>query len=165
MAVITPPPSRIYLLRHAEAAWAAPGQRDFDRPLSENGYAEAELIANEAADKDYRPDLLLSSTAARCRDTADAVHRAMGSTLDLRFVDELYNASPDIYLEIIDAQQGINSVMLVGHNPTIEQTLEALIGHEALSQALPTGFPTAGLVVLDYDSKAARWRIVDFVID
>ncbi|CCM75838.1 SixA phosphatase family protein [Rhizobium mesoamericanum] len=165
MAVITPPPSRIYLLRHAEAAWAAPGQRDFDRPLSENGYAEAELVANEAADKDYRPDLLLSSTAARCRDTADAMHRAMGSTLDLRFVDELYNASPDIYLEIIDAQQGINSVMLVGHNPTIEQTLEALIGHEALSQALPTGFPTAGLVVLDFDSKAASWRLVDFVID
>jgi phosphohistidine phosphatase len=165
MAAITPPPSRIYLLRHAEAAWAAPGQRDFDRPLSEKGYADAELVADMAADKGYRPDLLLSSTAARCRDTADAVHRAMGSTLDLRFVDELYNASPDIYLEIIDAQQAINSVMLVGHNPTMEQTLEALIGHEALCHALPTGFPTAGLVVLDYDSKSARWRLVDFMID
>ncbi|MDP9809004.1 phosphohistidine phosphatase [Rhizobium tibeticum] len=165
MAAITPPPSRIYLLRHAEAAWAAPGQRDFDRPLSEKGYADAEIVADKAADKGYRPDLLLSSTAARCRDTADAVHRAMGSTLDLRFVDELYNASPDIYLEIIDAQEAAGSVMLVGHNPTMEQTLEVLIGHEALCQALPSGFPAAGLAVLDYDSRLAGWRLVDFVID
>ncbi|RDJ12161.1 SixA phosphatase family protein [Rhizobium grahamii] len=165
MAAITPPPSRIYLLRHAEAAWAAPGQRDFDRPLNDKGYADAEIVADKAADKGYRPDLLLSSTAARCRDTADAVHRAMGSTLDLRFVDALYNASPEVYLEIIDAQEAINSVMLVGHNPTMEQTLEALIGHEELCRALPTGFPTAGLAVLDYDRGLSGWRLVDFVID
>jgi len=165
MAAITPPPSRIYLLRHAEAAWATPGQRDFDRPLNAKGYADAEIVADKAADKGYRPDLLLSSTAARCRDTADAVHRAMGSTLELRFVDELYNASPDIYLDIIDAQEALGSVMLVGHNPTMEQTLEALIGHEALHQALPTGFPTAGLAVLDYDSELTAWQLVDFVID
>jgi phosphohistidine phosphatase len=55
--------------------------------------------------------------------------------------------------------------MLVGHNPTMEQTLEALIGHGALCQALPTGFPTAGLAVLDYDRGLPGWRLVDFVID
>jgi phosphohistidine phosphatase len=124
MTAILPPPSRIYLLRHAEAAWAAPGQSDFDRPLNEKGYADAEIVADKAADKGYRPDLVLSSTALRCRNTADAIHRAMGSTVDIRFVDALYNASPDIYLEIIGAQGSVNSVMLVGHNPTMEQTLE-----------------------------------------
>ncbi|KQV27705.1 phosphohistidine phosphatase [Rhizobium sp. Root1203] len=165
MTAILPPPSRIYLLRHAEAAWAAPGQSDFDRPLNEQGYADAEIVADKAADKGYRPDLVLSSTALRCRDTADAIHRAMGSTVDIRFVDALYNASPDIYLEIIGAQESVNSVMLIGHNPTMEQTLEALIGHRALSQALPTGFPTAGLAVLDSDNGATGWRLVDFVID
>jgi phosphohistidine phosphatase len=165
MTAVLPPPSRIYLLRHAEAAWAAPGQRDFDRPLNEKGYADAEIVADKAADRGYRPDLVLSSTALRCRDTAYAVHRAMGATVDISFVDELYNASPAIYLEIIDAQQAVSSVMLVGHNPTMEQTLEALIGHNALSQALPTGFPTAGLAVLDYDIAIASWRLIDFVID
>jgi phosphohistidine phosphatase len=165
MTAILPPPSRIYLLRHAEAAWAVPGQSDFDRPLNEQGYADAEIVADKAADRGYRPDLVLSSTALRCRNTADAIHRAMGSTVDIRFVDALYNASPDIYLEIIGAQGSVSSVMLIGHNPTVEQTLEALIGHQALSQALPTGFPTAGLAVLDYDNGATRWRLVDFVID
>lgn len=164
MAAILPPPSRIYLLRHAEAAWAAPGQRDFDRPLSEKGFADAEIVADRAADKGYKPDLLLSSTALRCRDTADAVHRAVGLSTEIRFVDELYNASPDVYLDIIAAQQDISSVMLVGHNPTMEQTLEALIGHQALAQALPVGFPPAGLAVLDHDGTKG-WRLIDFVID
>ncbi|KQV81656.1 histidine phosphatase family protein [Rhizobium sp. Root1220] len=164
MAAISPPPSRIYLLRHADAAWAGPGQRDFDRPLNQKGYDDAEIIADSAADKGYRPDLVLSSTAVRCRDTANAVRRAMGETVDMRFVDELYNASPDTYLEIIDSQD-VGSVMLVGHNPTMEQTLEALIGHEAVSRALPNGFPTAGLAIIDFDGPARGWRLVDFLID
>lgn len=164
MVALLPPPTRIYLLRHAEAAWAEPGQRDFDRPLNERGYGEAEIVADRAADKGYRPDLLLSSTALRCRDTAEAVHRAMGSSLDMRFVDSLYNASVDTYLEIIDAQDAA-AVMLVGHNPTMEQALEAIIGHDAMLAALPGGFPTAGLAVLDFDPVASAWRLQDFLID
>ncbi|WP_454849637.1 SixA phosphatase family protein [Rhizobium binxianense] len=164
MAALLPPPTRIYLLRHAEAAWAEPGQRDFDRPLNEKGYGDAEIVADRAADKGYRPDLLLSSTALRCRDTAEAVHRAMGSSLDMRFVDALYNASVDTYLDIIDAQH-VATVMLVGHNPTMEQALEIIIGHEAMVATLPGGFPTAGLVVLDFDQAASLWRLTDFLID
>ncbi|ARM88660.1 phosphoglycerate mutase family protein [Rhizobium sp. CIAT894] len=163
MTVPLPPPNRIYLLRHAEAAWAEPGQRDFDRPLNEKGYGDAEIIADKAADKGYRPDLLISSTALRCRGTADAVHRAMGLTLDVRYVDALYNATVDTYIEIVDAQDEA-AVMLVGHNPTMEQALEALVGHEAMASALPGGFPTAGLAVLDFDASATTWRLTDFVV-
>ncbi|MBB2683129.1 SixA phosphatase family protein [Rhizobium sophoriradicis] len=163
MTVPLPPPNRIYLLRHAEAALAEPGQRDFDRPLNEKGYGDAEIIADKAADKGYRPDLLISSTALRCRDTADAVHRAVGSGLDVRYVDALYNATVDTYLEIVDAQDQA-AVMLVGHNPTMEQALEALIGPEAMVSALPGGFPTAGLAVIDFDVSVTAWRLTDFVV-
>ncbi|MBB3966339.1 MULTISPECIES: SixA phosphatase family protein [Rhizobium] len=165
MTAIVPPPSRIYLLRHAEAAFPAPGQSDFDRPLSERGYAAAEILAENAADKSYKPDLVVSSTAIRCRQTADAVHRAMGENLDIRFVDALYNATPEIYLDILGAQQDMGAVMLVGHNPVIEQTLEALIGHQLLAQALPNGFPPGGLAVLDFDQGRNNWRLIDFMID
>ncbi|MGG7579931.1 SixA phosphatase family protein [Rhizobium sp. Nf11,1] len=163
MTVPLPPPNRIYFLRHAEAAWAEPGQRDFDRPLNEKGYGDAEVIADKAADKGYRPDLLISSTALRCRDTADAVHRAMGVALDVNYIDALYNATVDTYVEIVDAQDKA-AVMLIGHNPTIEQALEALIGHEAMVNALPAGFPTAGLAVVDFDASASGWRLIDFLV-
>ncbi|EJT05459.1 histidine phosphatase family protein [Rhizobium sp. CCGE 510] len=163
MTVPLPPPNRIYLLRHAEAAWAEPGQRDFDRPLNEKGFGDAEIIADKAADKGYRPDLLISSTALRCRDTADAVYRAIGLSLEVRYVDALYNATVDNYLEIVDSQD-VAAVMLVGHNPTMEQTLEALIGSEAMVGALPGGFPTAGLAVVDFDASATAWRLIDFLV-
>jgi phosphohistidine phosphatase len=165
MTAITPPPSRIYLLRHAEAAWPASGQGDFERPLTEKGYAAAEIVAENAADRGYKPDLVLSSTALRCRQTAEAIHRAMGETLDIRFVDALYNASADIYLDILSAQRDVNSVMLVGHNPVIEQTLEALIGHQTLAQTLANGFPPGGLAILDFNQDLNNWRLIDFMTD
>ncbi len=48
----------------------------------------------------------MSSTARRCRETTDAVHRAMRSSLDIRYVDQLYNATPEVYLDIIGSQTG-----------------------------------------------------------
>lgn len=167
MVDISPPPHRIYLLRHAEAGWAQPGERDFDRSLNENGYAEAELVADRAADKGYRPEVVISSTAVRCRQTADAVRRAIGSSVDFRFVDELYNAPVDVYLEIVQSQGTPESIMLIGHNPTMEHALEALIGHEALSGALPNGFPTGGLAVVEYvdGSAGTGWVLADLIVE
>ena len=163
MVSISPPPSRIYLLRHAEAQQAAPGQKDFDRPLSDNGYAAAEIVADEAADKGYKPDLVISSTAMRCRQTADAMRRAVTPSTEFRFVDALYNGTPDIYLSLISAQTDQDSVMLVAHNPVIELTLAALIGREAMAGALPRGFPTAGLAVVD--STPSGWVLTDFITE
>jgi phosphohistidine phosphatase len=163
MTSISPPPSRIYLLRHAEAQHAAPGQKDFDRPLSDNGYAAAEIVADEAADKGYKPDLIISSTALRCRQTAAAMRRVVAPSTEFRFVDAVYNGSPDIYLSLISAQTNQDSVMLVAHNPTIELTLASLIGREALADALPHGFPTAGLAVLDFTPSG--WVLTDFVTE
>ena len=164
MASTLSTPSRIYLLRHAEAAWAQPGERDFDRQLTGKGYGDAEIIADRVADKGYRPDLIVSSTARRCRETAQALHRAMGLSLEIVYIDELYNATPDVYLEVIQTQQ-TSAVMLVGHNPTIEQTLEALIGHEALLRGVPDGFPAAGLAVLDFDAAASAWKLREFLLN
>jgi phosphohistidine phosphatase len=166
MSTISPPPSRIYLLRHAEAAAAQSGGRDFDRALTDRGFSDAEIVADRAADKGYQPELVLSSTALRCRQTAEAVRRATEASVEFRYVDSLYDGSANIYLELLASQDGVNSVMIVGHNPTILQTLETLIGHDAMSTALPGGFPTAALAVLDPAQDAATgWVLTDFITD
>ncbi|MDZ7925715.1 MAG: histidine phosphatase family protein [Agrobacterium sp.] len=155
-------------MRHAKAAWAAPGERDFDRGLNEAGFAEAEIIADLATDRGYRPEMLLSSTATRCRQTTQAWQRAFNDGIDIVYIDGMYNAgSSETYLSLIEAQTDAGSVMLVGHNPTMEATLEAMIGEDLLHAALPSGFPTSGLAVLDRDDSAGnsknRWRLVDFL--
>lgn len=167
MISILPPPSRIYLLRHAEAAQAQPGERDFDRALNDNGFGQAEIVADKAADKGYRPDLVVSSTALRCRQTTDAFKRAIGATTEVQYIDALYDGSQNTYLEILSSQVGDDSIMLVGHNPIISQVLEILIGHDAMQKALPGGFPTAGFAVLDAiqsaDGATASWILSDFI--
>ena len=167
MTTITPPPSRIYLLRHAKSGWAQPGQHDFDRALDNQGFAEAEVVSDRAADRNYRPDVLISSTALRCKQTAEAVRRAMDEELEPIFVDELYNGSLGIYIALLDAQKGSRSVMIVGHNPTMEELLEALIGPDAMVAAIPGGYPPAGLAVLDYRGLvagySAAWVLTDFI--
>jgi phosphohistidine phosphatase len=166
MILIEPPPSRIYLLRHAKSGWAEPGQHDFDRILDPQGYAEAELLADKAADKNYRPDLVISSTAVRCRQTVDAVRRAISETIEPQFVDELYNGPVEVYLAILTAQRNVGSVMLVGHNPTMQEVLGELIGQDRMAAAIPSGYPTAGLAVLDYQGPEGSdkgWTLSDFL--
>ena len=138
-------PSRVYLLRHAKAAWAAPGERDFDRGLNEAGFAEAEVIADLAADRRYRPEVLLSSTAVRCRQTTEAWQRAFNEGIDIFYVDEMYNARSETYLSLVAAQTEAQSVMLVGHNPGIERLVALLV--EGRSDDF-RGMPPGGLAVL-----------------
>jgi phosphohistidine phosphatase len=165
--MIEPPPFRIYLMRHAQAVSATPGGRDFDRMLDDRGYAEAELVADKAADLGYVPDCIISSTATRCRQTAEAVRKAVRGGLDIQFVDELYNGTPDVYATILASQGPSRAVMLVGHNPAIGELLDGLIGSERRRSALSGGYPTATLAVLDYalsgPGPGGAWTLADLV--
>lgn len=156
-------PQRIYLLRHAKSGWAEPGGRDFDRSLSDAGFAEAEIVAELASDKGYRPDLVVSSTAKRCRQTADAVNRAFSGLVEFRYVDELYNAPAEVYLEIVAATRGVNALMLVGHNPAIEEVFARLCGNDVMARTVPEGYPTSGLAVIDA-SAGETFALRDFLV-
>jgi phosphohistidine phosphatase len=154
-------------MRHAQAASSATSGRDFDRTLSDHGYAEAELVADKASDLGYVPDCLISSTAIRCRETAEIARKSIRESLDIEFVDALYNSTPETYATIIAGQANRQSVMLVGHNPSIEQLLEGLIGSDARRSALSGGYPTAGIAVLDFapdrSENGFNWILHDFV--
>jgi phosphohistidine phosphatase len=156
-------PTRIYLLRHAKSGWAEPGGRDFDRNLSDAGFAEAELLAETAADKGYRPDLVVSSTAIRCRQTADAINRVFSGLVEFRYVDELYNAPAEVYMELASSTRGVDALMLVGHNPAIEEVFARLCGNDVMARTVPEGYPTSGLAVIDCVGDEA-YTLRDFLV-
>lgn len=168
MIVVSPPPYRIYLLRHAKSGWALPGQKDFDRTLNDDGVTEAEMVADLAANRGYRPDLVISSTAERCRQTAEFIRRVFPAEVAFRFAQQLYNSPADNYLEILAGLKDVSSVMLVGHNPAIEEVLETLVGAKQTRSAIPDGFPTAGLAVIDGGALSGsegsgNWTLSDFI--
>jgi len=152
-ASVGTPAFRLYILRHARAAWAQPGQSDFDRALDDEGFAEAEVIAEEAADQGYRPDLILSSTAMRCHQTAEPFHRTMSEELPITYVDSLYSGTVDTYAELAFAERQEKAVMIVGHNPMVEEFFFRLLGKAIAETAAPFGYPTAGLAILDFDKR------------
>lgn len=149
------PAFRLFLLRHARSGWALPGQRDFDRTLDDLGYAEAQLTAQAAAERGIRPDLILCSTAVRCRQTAEPLCRTLGEDIDTLYMDELYTGPVGFYRSLVETHANRASLMLVGHNPMIEELFRQLLGEEVAAAALGDGYPPAGLAAIDIPSRPA----------
>jgi phosphohistidine phosphatase len=149
--------SRLFLLRHAKAGWAEPGMRDFDRPLEPIGRTDADAIGAAMRARSYIPDLTLCSSAKRARETLDWVARHTG---DGRIVysDSLYSTDAAGYVDFIRATADADEVLLVGHNPMMEDVAMALSG-DGDAQArhtLVSGFPTSALAVIRFSCELSE---------
>lgn len=145
------------LLRHAKSSWAVAGQRDYDRPLNDRGRRAAPGMGTEISRLGIRPQLVLCSSAARARQTLDLVLPELERTPEVSYEDGLYLASPQLLmarLQKIGAD--IRSVLMVGHNPGLHALALDLVGAGAEEDlaSLARKLPTAGLVVVAFDSKS-----------
>lgn len=131
----------IVILRHAHAEPAAPGQPDSARALSARGRAEAAAVRDWFAQHALTFDAVLCSPSVRTRETLALA--APGSAAD--FDARIYEASPGDLIDVLDAAAGAGRVLLVGHNPGLEQLLALLI--DGRSEAA-RGLPTAGVACL-----------------
>lgn len=119
----------LYLLRHAKSSWNDPDLQDFDRPLNMRGREAAPLVGQFIRKKKLRVDLLLSSPAARARQTAALVKEAAGLSADLLYDERVYEADAVTLLEVVtQAAESADALMLVGHNPGMEELLTLLTG-------------------------------------
>lgn len=144
----------LILLRHAKAEPEADSGLDFDRALTERGWAEARLIGRVLSDAGFRPDLVLASAAVRTVQTWEAAGSAF-PPIKLEAVDDLYEAGPDQIAAAVAKAAGRASVMaLVGHNPGLG-TLAAYLARDVNAAArIERGFPTAAAAVFRHDGKA-----------
>jgi phosphohistidine phosphatase len=147
VALPSPPPLILTLVRHAHAEWPNYSGKDFDRPLTDRGQADALATAREILATGLHPDLLISSTARRTRDTALILARELGlATAAVRFTDRLYNASADkLEMAAQDASGRMKHVLLVGHNPGISDLARRLTGDATLALLPPAGWVTGRL--------------------
>jgi phosphohistidine phosphatase len=137
----------LLLLRHAKAENAAPGSSDISRSLNERGKKEAQAIGTFIRKQSLRFDLVLCSPAVRARETAESVLAAAEETAKLRYDQRIYEASPRQLLEVIsEIEEDKSAVLLVGHNPGMEELLRALTGK---GEPMATG--TLARIDFDFD--------------
>ena len=134
----------LVLLRHAKSSWKDASLPDRDRPLNDRGLRDAPRIGGALEELVGRPDLVVSSPAARALATARIVAEAVGFPLEAFDVDErIYGATPAELLKVIRGlDDGRNHVILVGHNPGFTELVNALSGPRI------DNVPTCGAVEL-----------------
>src|ERR1700733_13472039 len=107
---------RLYLLRHAKAVPAYPELDDHGRALTVKGMHDAAAMARYLRKNNFVPGLILASTSARTRQTAELVLREIEAKADSR--DSLYLAEAGkIFRQVQAAPPAAEGVMVVGHNP------------------------------------------------
>ncbi len=118
----------LFLLRHGKSDWNT-GTGDFKRPLKNRGKRGAQRMGVWLWQQNLIPDLVISSPAERAITTAEKCCKCMGMTADDIVRDErVYAASPDELREVLkEVPADTGRVMLVGHNPGLEDLLEFLV--------------------------------------
>ncbi len=150
---------RIYLLRHAKSSWKNEDLPDHDRPLAGRGRSAAKAIARHMRAKAIEPELVLCSTALRVRQTLERIEPALGRR-SVRVEAELYGAGAHALLERLRAiPDTVSSVMIIGHNPGVQQLVLDLARPGPHVAAVRVKFPTAALATLAFDG--ARWAELD----
>lgn len=148
----------LILLRHAKSDWTDPAQADHDRPLAARGRIAAPKMGAWLKAHGPEPDLILCSTATRARQTLDLALEAWGVKPPVQFDRGLYLAGgAGVLTRLRKAPGAAKAVMVVGHNPDLEQLARRLAtaGDRTALARLAETYPTAGLAVIELPVE--RW--------
>lgn len=145
----------LMLLRHAKSSWSDAGQADSDRPLNDRGRRAARMVGSYMASNDLVPQLVLCSPAKRAKETWEFVSGELTTFPAILIVPEIYDfGDGKALMECLRHKAGaVQSVLLVGHNPSIEGLAQSLVGKgsDRLRECLEKKFPTATLAVISFD--------------
>ncbi len=116
---------RLYLIRHGKAQKHSDSGRDEDRVLATKGREQAEWLGIDLRRSERPPERLLTSPAARARETAVLIAEGLGVPAELD--DRLGLATlPSAVIALISTLPVTGSVALVGHNPTLSIVADLL---------------------------------------
>ncbi len=145
----------LYLMRHGKSDWGNPALSDYDRPLNERGIRASSTIARYIKDSLPLPDIVLCSPAVRAEQTLRFLEGTWRCAVETLWLENLYLAAPAGMLKLIRAHapDNKNVVMVIGHNPGMEQLAGQLASPDSDPGAmvsLRSKYPTAALAVFEW---------------
>ena len=144
----------LYLVRHAKAEKSTTRQRDYDRTLVISGVGDAHKMGRKLMDLAVNPDLLISSSAIRAKQTTELIAEHLKyKPSRIVYDEEIYESSVRTLLMFInELEDKYRNVMIVGHDPTTSYMAEHLTKEEI------GNFPTCGVVKIRFD--ITTWKEV-----
>lgn len=148
------PERQLFILRHAKSSWDDPGLDDHDRPLAPRGRKATLLLSRHLHAQGIEPALVLCSSARRTRETLEGV----APTGEVAIEPALYHAeAAEVIARLRKVPGDTASVMVIGHNPTLQQLVLRLAGVNGSTE--PKGdlaevarkFPTGALATLGFE--------------
>lgn len=117
----------LLILRHATSASQGTDGQDFTRPLTSQGVLEAKIQGLFLKEAGILPSHIGSSSADRARQTSETLAKSLGTSLEPRYHDALYNAPG---MEILEQVKGIpedsDTALVVAHMPGVAELLDIL---------------------------------------
>lgn len=149
----------LILIRHANAELASPGMRDFDRPLSQQGWDEGAATAKYVSQLGLDISKVYCSPARRTSETLIALRRSI--TIDekaIAFPMSLYEGDVSAYHHMLQTLSDNDVCVCVGHNPMVENFAFSLAANNSDTemQPLKNGFPTAGAAVFELNDQKSK---------
>lgn len=123
---------QLLVMRHGKSDWSAGGTADHDRPLNRRGVASAKTMGGVLTAAGLQPDLVVTSSARRARTTAQLAAEAGGWSAPISADDRLYFCDvADVLAVVGDTPDGVQRLMVVGHQPTWGALVAHLTGASA----------------------------------
>ena len=146
-----------YLLRHAKSSWADPALADEERPLAPRGRRDAKRVSEHLERLGIAPALVLCSSARRAVQTLELLQSALGPVTPVLIEPELYGATAEELLGRLRAvPDDVASVLLIGHNPGLQDLALLLASAGAELSRVEAKFPTSALAT--FSLPKAAWR-------
>ena len=144
----------ILLMRHSKSEWEE-DVSDFERSLTGRGRNDSPLMGKFLLKCGKMPLLIISSPAKRAKETAELLSRSCRYRKKIEFNDALYENSPGEIIKILQKiDDEIDTAMVIGHNPSIEEATKKLCFRETKSIESGIKFPTSAIVCLEVEIES-----------
>jgi phosphohistidine phosphatase len=148
------------VLRHAKAERGA--YADHDRPLTARGRRDALAAGRWLAEHDVKPDLALCSTAARAKETWALAAMELGDGMPTHFERDIYDGDVDELLACIrDTADEVRTLLMVGHNPALQDLVLALAGDGTTAELLAAARRDFGTAAVARLKVSGAWAGID----
>jgi phosphohistidine phosphatase len=138
----------LYIVRHAKSSWDFPELPDVDRPIIETGIYNTKKIVTELNNRNVSVDMMICSHAKRAGETAKIIATGINYPVEkIEVSKQIYQVDrDDIFNLIFGLNDNLDSLMIIGHNPTLTQFANLFLDEKI------DLLPTSGVISLSFET-------------